>query len=363
MFALLVAMSGTGYAVSQLPDNSVGTKQLKKQAVTTKKIAANAVNGARVAGNTLKGGDIKESTLSSVPQAAHADSATTASKADSATTAGKADTATKATKANTAANADALQGHGAGDFVSSSAYKRVVLKMQDGDEREIVRHGPISLYARCATVAGNDTLRIFAKTDVDGAIMRAGWGDTLDGTTAGDFLNTTTSETDREWDNYADRSVVNDDSTSTPTNVTKIVQHYDDSHLIAPTGEAISWEGETELLAFNYLVARCLVAGDIHLWNLGWRRRQPAHPANSEGWAGCVTPTSLTNERALSVRLTGSLSGDRRGAGDRRIGWGWEVNRRLGSLGSAQPTPGRSLASGGGRARCRLASTTGRPER
>ena len=79
------------------------------------------------------GGDIKESTLSSVPKAAHADSATTASKADTTTTASKADTATTATKANT----------------------------------------------------------------------------------------------------------------------------------------AISWEGETELLAFNYLGARCLVAGDIHLWNLG----------------------------------------------------------------------------------------------
>jgi hypothetical protein len=51
--------------------------------------------------------------------------------------------------------------------------------------------------------------------------------------------------------------------------VTKIVDHYDDNHLIAPTGEAISWEGEAELLAFNYLGARCLVAGTVHLYRLG----------------------------------------------------------------------------------------------
>jgi hypothetical protein len=259
VFALLVAMSGTGYAVTQLPGNSVGTKQLKHQAVTTKKIAHNAVTSAKVAGNTLKGRDIEESTLKQVPEAAHADAATTATKADTATTATKADTAT---------NADKLQGKTPGDFVSSGAYKHVVLKLQDGDEREIVRNGPLSLYARCATVAGNDTLRIYAKTDVDGAIMYASWGDSLDGSNAGDFLDTTTPEANREFDNSANGSAGSSGAAATPTGVTKIVDHYDDNHLIAPSGQAISWEGESELLAFNYLGARCLIAGDIHLWNL-----------------------------------------------------------------------------------------------
>jgi hypothetical protein len=36
--ALFVALGGTGYAASQLPDNSVGTKQLKNKAVTKPKL-------------------------------------------------------------------------------------------------------------------------------------------------------------------------------------------------------------------------------------------------------------------------------------------------------------------------------------
>jgi hypothetical protein len=50
--------------------------------------------------------------------------------------------------------------------------------------------------------------------------------------------------------------------------VTKIVDHYDNNHLIAPTGAAISWESEAELIAFNYLGARCLIAGTVHLYSL-----------------------------------------------------------------------------------------------
>jgi hypothetical protein len=241
VFALLVAMSGTGYAVSQLPKHSVGTKQLKKQAVTTEKLAPNAVTSGKVAGNTLKGADIKESTLAKVPDAAHADSATTA------------------TKANSAANADALQGHGSGDFVSSGAYKHVVLKLQAGEEKVIASNGPLSIYARCATTGPDDTIRIYAASTVDGAILHTSWGDSLDGTNAGDFLNQATPEADREWENQADIA----------TNVTGILDRYDDSHVIAPGGQAISWESEAQLLAFNYLGARCLIAGDVHLWNLG----------------------------------------------------------------------------------------------
>jgi hypothetical protein len=41
--ALFVALSGTAYAVGQLPKNSVGTKQIKN----------NAVNGAKVADGSL----------------------------------------------------------------------------------------------------------------------------------------------------------------------------------------------------------------------------------------------------------------------------------------------------------------------
>jgi hypothetical protein len=129
--------------------------------------------------DTLRGRDIRESSQAKVPNTRKAD---------------VAHNATSAVTANTANTANALQGHGPGDFVPSGEYERVVAKMQAGDEREIVRNGPLSIYARCATVGVNDTLRMFAKTDVDGAIMYASWGDSRDGTSATDFLDTTTPE-------------------------------------------------------------------------------------------------------------------------------------------------------------------------
>ena len=46
--ALVAALSSGAYAVTQLPENSVGTKQLKNNAVTTKKIKNGAVTGAKV---------------------------------------------------------------------------------------------------------------------------------------------------------------------------------------------------------------------------------------------------------------------------------------------------------------------------
>ncbi len=52
--ALLITLSGVGYAAKALPRNSVGTTQLK----------ANAVNGSKVANNSLKGADIDEASLS-----------------------------------------------------------------------------------------------------------------------------------------------------------------------------------------------------------------------------------------------------------------------------------------------------------
>ncbi|MEA2272258.1 MAG: hypothetical protein QOI98_966 [Solirubrobacteraceae bacterium] len=41
--ALIVALGGTSYAVSQLPANSVGTKQLKDHSVTPRKVAPKTV--------------------------------------------------------------------------------------------------------------------------------------------------------------------------------------------------------------------------------------------------------------------------------------------------------------------------------
>jgi hypothetical protein len=55
--ALFVALSGTAFAATKLPNNSVGTKQIKKSAVT----------GVKVKKNTLTGTQINESKLKRVP--------------------------------------------------------------------------------------------------------------------------------------------------------------------------------------------------------------------------------------------------------------------------------------------------------
>jgi hypothetical protein len=84
LLALFIAMAGTGYAATQLPANSIGSKQLKKNAVERVKIKNNAVNGAKVLNGSLAGADIKESSLAKVPSAALSDTATNATHAAAA---------------------------------------------------------------------------------------------------------------------------------------------------------------------------------------------------------------------------------------------------------------------------------------
>ena len=88
--ALIVALSGTGYAAIKLPAKSVGTRQLKTAAVTNVKLARGAVTASKVGRNTLTGTQINEATLGPVHSATQADSATHAATADAATTAGTA---------------------------------------------------------------------------------------------------------------------------------------------------------------------------------------------------------------------------------------------------------------------------------
>jgi hypothetical protein len=141
--ALFVALSGTGYAVTALPRDSVGSAQLRKravkeadlgnravitskladQAVTRAKLAPGAVTADRVAPDALTGAQIDESTLGRVPSAADAAHALTAGRAeladkveeaqralvaDKAAHADDADRATEADRADRAKIADAL---------------------------------------------------------------------------------------------------------------------------------------------------------------------------------------------------------------------------------------------------------------
>jgi hypothetical protein len=54
--ALFLALGGTGYAVTQLPRNSVGTRQLKSNAVTSTKIRPGAVQRSDIAPSARGGG-------------------------------------------------------------------------------------------------------------------------------------------------------------------------------------------------------------------------------------------------------------------------------------------------------------------
>ena len=97
LLALFIALGGTTYAATALPNNSVGTKQLKKNAVTSPKIKSGAVTSAKIAkgaitglkvkDNSLTGADVLESSLGKVPAAANADAATSATNASNATNA------------------------------------------------------------------------------------------------------------------------------------------------------------------------------------------------------------------------------------------------------------------------------------
>jgi hypothetical protein len=79
IIALIVSLTGTAWAVSSLPKNSVGSRQLKSKSVTTGKIGTNAVNGSKVQNGSLTGQDIDLAKLGTVPAATAAESATRAS--------------------------------------------------------------------------------------------------------------------------------------------------------------------------------------------------------------------------------------------------------------------------------------------
>jgi hypothetical protein len=66
--ALVVAMAGTGYAATQLPKNSVGSKQLKNNAVITKKVNKGAVNSDKVKNGSLLSKDFKSGQLPAGPR-------------------------------------------------------------------------------------------------------------------------------------------------------------------------------------------------------------------------------------------------------------------------------------------------------
>ncbi len=61
--ALVFALGGTGYALTALPKDSVGTTQIKNSAVTKAKIKNSAVTGAKIKNSAVTGAKIKNSAV------------------------------------------------------------------------------------------------------------------------------------------------------------------------------------------------------------------------------------------------------------------------------------------------------------
>jgi hypothetical protein len=108
--ALMVALGGTSYAVTQLPARSVGSKQLKRESVTRINLGRESVTGAKVARDAITGRHVNEATLGQVPSAAladrvaNADHATSAAAVDKLTYRGVTETVRQASEPSTQAN-------------------------------------------------------------------------------------------------------------------------------------------------------------------------------------------------------------------------------------------------------------------
>jgi hypothetical protein len=74
--ALVVAMTGTGYAAATVAKNSVGTDQIINGSIRTEDLHDNAVTGGKTKNDTLTGKDIREGSLKTVPNAAKVGSQT-----------------------------------------------------------------------------------------------------------------------------------------------------------------------------------------------------------------------------------------------------------------------------------------------
>ncbi|MEX0993379.1 MAG: hypothetical protein WDZ37_05215 [Solirubrobacterales bacterium] len=116
LIALLVSLSGTGYAVSKLPRNSVGTKQLKRGAVTATKIRNGAITAAKIRKGAISGDKVSSTTLAKVP------------------------------------DADRLDGRDSSDFVSASVLRTFNVPMNRGDPTKAVASlGSFNLQGRCVS--------------------------------------------------------------------------------------------------------------------------------------------------------------------------------------------------------------------
>ena len=199
--ALFVALGGTGYAVTALPRDSVGSAQLRAravkeselgaravitskladQAVTREKLAPGAVTADRVAVDALGGGQIDESSLGAVPFATDAARAATAQRAaladrvelaERATRAANADAADRAALADDARHADVADRAASADALSRVDRNEEDYEIPDGSAATLTVECDAGLepvgggFTRNAT--NSDVPFLFGSAPVDG---------------------------------------------------------------------------------------------------------------------------------------------------------------------------------------------------
>ena len=160
LIALFIALSGTAYAVANLPKRSVGSLQLKRGAVHKENIAAGAVTAAKLAKAlpvSFKAGW--------ADRAGKADRATHADRARAATSADSASVAAGAATAAIAADATKLGGQDPSFFLPRSTIVDLPrFELADGGERSIAL-GPFTYLARCRIdSAGSDMADIVIRS-------------------------------------------------------------------------------------------------------------------------------------------------------------------------------------------------------
>jgi hypothetical protein len=174
LVALFMALSGTTYAVTQLPARSVGSAELQRGAVRSENIAKGAVASSKLS----QGLTTRHATQSSAKRfranvsyaakagyadrAGRADTAELADQATFATTAGNVSVAGSVTTAGAAGDAAKLGGLDSSRYLLRSTIVEIPrFSIGNNETKVMMQYGPFTLTARCYI---NDAL---AEDDAD----------------------------------------------------------------------------------------------------------------------------------------------------------------------------------------------------
>lgn len=158
VIALFVSLSGVSYGVAtgfidsrEIKNNEVRSVDIRNNEVRTKDIRNNEVRGIDIRNSTIqsrdiainavRGEDVREDTLSKVPSALLADSATTAANADNATS------------------------------VSSLKFVQQTTVTEGAQPATLATHGPLTLLGRCAPDGANTVAELQVRTTEDNSAV------------------------------------------------------------------------------------------------------------------------------------------------------------------------------------------------